>query len=339
MTNKNRQNSCDAHTISVALTGGSGFLGTAILQQLLEAGIHVKALQHYTKLPEHKNLTIITGNLSNLGALKQLVKDTQCVIHCGGAVSAKNVKDFFKINTEGTANLVRVSEEENITRFLYISSMAAREPKISPYAESKRAGEEVIQSSSLQGWDIIRPPAIYGPGDKQVLPLLSLLQYRIGVLPGGRQAKFSTIYVRDLANAICCWLYSRQTKGKLYEIDDGSKNGYTWQNLLDNAAETMNIKPYYIVPPLFLMKAAGYTLKIVSAITGKTLFLTLEKLRELSHPDWVRCDKGLIEEDINWVARTDFKTGIKKTIDWYQKKGLLRNSKLEKHNDTKISNK
>ena len=309
--------------LSVALTGGSGFLGSRILQQLLEAGIHVTALERRTKLQEHKNLTIVQGGLSDVSALRALVKGADCVIHCGGAVAAPNAAAFQAINAQGTADLINAAEHENVARFLYISSLAAREPDISPYAKSKQAGEESLKLSTIKAWDIIRPPAIYGPGDLQMLPLIKLLQKRIGILPGGRQAKVSVIYVDDLAAAVCRWLFSGATKQNIYEIDDGHENGYTWQELLGKAAKIMNVTPYYLAPPSLLMKIVGNVANVIGKLVGKTPFLTADKFREFSHLDWVRHEKR-IEKEIGWVAQTEFEQGMKQTLLWYQKEELLK---------------
>jgi len=308
--------------ITVALTGGSGFVGARILKKLLDADIHVRALQHKTKLPPHKNLKAITGGLSDKDSLAKLVEGTQCVIHCGGAVMARNKEGFVKANKDGTQNIIDAAQDANIERFLYISSLAAREPGISPYAASKRAGEDVVKSSAIKEWDIIRPPAIYGPGDQQILPLMRLLQRRVGVLPAGKLARVSVVHVDDLAGAVYCWLSSTGQTGNTYEIDDGEKAGYSWQNLLDKAAKTMNIKPCYLTPPYSLMIVGGYIAKTVCMLVGKTFFLTPDKLRELSHPDWV-CHDTDIEKKIGWTPQIGFSEGINQTISWYRQEGLL----------------
>lgn len=308
--------------LCVALTGASGFLGSCILHYFLESGVHVRALERRTKLPFHQNLTIIPGDLRDSAALARLVEGAESVIHCGGAVAARNAAGFFEANREGTRNIVQAAQGAGVARFLYISSMAAREPGLSPYAQSKLEGEQVLEGSALQ-WDIIRPPAIYGPGDRQILPLMRLLQGRVGLLPGGRNARVSVIYVNDLAEAAFCWFSSGRAGCNIYEIDDGQKNGYSWQSLLDKAAETMNIRACYVAPPRFLMMMVGYASKFLAALFGKTSFLTPDKLRELSHPDWVRKDSGRIEKDIGWSAKTDFENGIAKTLRWWRQEGLL----------------
>ena len=317
------------HPPCIALTGASGFVGTHILQQLLDNGYHVKALQHHSKISDHTNLTVIKGSLSDPSSLNMLVKNTVSIIHCGGSVASKNKEGFFEANTKGTENIVKAAQYEGVKSFLYISSLAARTPQISPYAASKLAGEKILQTSTIESWDIIRPPAVYGPGDTQILPLMQLLRNRVGILNGGRQARVSVIYAEDLARAVLCWLASDTNKrhNKVYEIDDGQENGYSWQDLLDEAASAMNIRPFYMVPPRFLLNGIGHIAKFICRINGRTPFITPEKLRELSHPDWVCRDRS-IEHSIDWRAQINFHEGITKTLHWYQEKGLLNNLNL-----------
>ena len=310
--------------VCVALTGATGFVGSYILEQLLEAGFDVKVLQHRTKFSTHENLKVISGSFDDFDSLKIFVKGATHIIHCGGAVATRKRSEFAQINTQGTNHLIKAAEQAGNPYFLYISSMAARMPELSPYAASKRAGEEILQGSQLSKWDIMRPPAIYGPGDSQLLPLIRLLKYRIALLPAGKQARASVIYVEDIARAVHSWLLSKgnNMKNSIYEIDDSQKDGYAWQSLLEKTAKIMDIKPHYMKPPGFLMMAVGYIVKIGSQITRKAPFLTPDKLRELAHPDWVRQNEGF-EEAFNWRPQVTFEEGITNTLSWYKQKGML----------------
>lgn len=312
----------------IALTGASGFVGSCLLQLLLKAGFRVRALQHSSALTPHKNLEVIQGGLLDADALDQLVQGVDCVIHCGGIVAARRKKHFFQINVNGTKHIVRAAQHANITKFLYISSLSTRQPDISTYARSKYEGELVVQQSKLQAWDIIRPPAVYGPGDKNLLPLLKLLKQRVGLLLGGKEARVSVIYVEDLAQAIMQWVLSSKTHQTVYEIDDGTETGYSWGDLLENASKLMGIKPYYFTPPVFLKMLVGYIVKYSCLFIGVTPFLTADKIRELSYPDWV-CNNRRFEQDVNWKAKVKFQAGILKTLSWCNETGLLTNTVSE----------
>lgn len=311
----------------VALTGGSGFVGSRILQHSLDQGLHVRALQHSTPLPEHENLTVISGGLSDQAALVSLVEGADYVVHCGGSVAQNKKADFFKINEQGTRNIVKAAEDGGVKKLLYISSMAAREPQISSYAASKYAGEIAVQESGLQ-WDIIRPPAVYGPGDQQLLPLMWCLKHRVGVLMGAKKARVSVIYVDDLAGAVGRWLDTASSKQRVYELGDGQEDGYTWRMLLEQAADVMSTGPTYVSPHLLFTRAISYIIKFAGLLSGVTPFLTPDKIREVSHLDWV-CHDTRIETDLDWTPKVNFRDGIERTLRWYKEENLLRNLNLK----------
>jgi len=275
--------------VCVALTGGSGFVGSRILQHSLDQGLHVRALQHSTPLPEHENLTVISGGLSDQAALASLVEGADYVVHCGGSVAQNKKADFFKIN--------------------------------------EYAGEVAVQESGLQ-WDIIRPPAVYGPGDQQLLPLMWCLKHRVGVLMGTKQARVSVIYVDDLAGAVGRWLDTASSKQRVYELGDGQEDGYTWRMLLEQAADVMGTIPIYVNPPLLFTRAISYIIKFAGLLSGVTPFLTPDKIREVSHLDWV-CHDTRIETDLDWTPKVNFRDGIERTLRWYKEENLLRNLNLK----------
>jgi len=306
----------------IALTGASGFVGKAVIQELAGQNIAVRALRHTAPLPASDLITEIPGSLDDPGSLKELVKGAECVVHIGGLVAARRDSDFYKVNQDGTENLIKAAETNKAKRFLYISSLAAREPQLSAYAASKLAGEDVLKESNLNSWDIIRPPAVYGPGDQQLLPLMALLKKRIGVLAGGAAARVSVIYVQDLARAIAAWVQSGAAHNQTYEIDDGKEGGYSWRELLSTAGDVMNINPVFITPPRIALTAAGYILEKSARSFGKSAFLSRGKVRELTHPDWVAGGRNL-SQDVDWRPETDFASGIQTTLAWYKQEGLI----------------
>jgi nucleoside-diphosphate-sugar epimerase len=316
----------DHSSPTVALTGGSGFLGHHILKKLLTHGFHVQALQNKTLLSPHNNLTPVSGSLNDQDALRQLVHGAHIVIHCGGTVAQKKDQGFFKINKAGTENLITACQQSDVQKFLYISSLSAREAHLSPYATSKLNGENALQQSQITSWDIIRPPGIYGPGDKQMLPLIKLLKKNIAFLLAKPNARVSMIYCDDLAEAILQWALSDKAYQTIYEIGDPQKNGHSWVDLLTVISNTIHTdnpkKPYYIpIPPQLSLFIATITQFLVR-LSGRTPFLTPNKIRELMHPDWT-CHDRQIEKNIDWTPKTDFKEGMEKTIAWYKQQKWL----------------
>ncbi|MEJ2201872.1 MAG: NAD-dependent epimerase/dehydratase family protein, partial [Desulfuromonadaceae bacterium] len=165
----------------VAVTGGTGFIGRALIHRLLQAGFQVKALRRSTSrsLPvQSQGLTWIEGDLQTVSSLQQLVADAATIIHCAGSVRGKDDADFAVANIQGVAALVQAARaSQTRPRFLLLSSLAAKVPEISCYAASKRGGEEILRVEAGDlNWTIMRPPAVYGPGDRELLPLLQWMR-------------------------------------------------------------------------------------------------------------------------------------------------------------------
>lgn len=303
----------------VALTGGAGFVGSHILKMLLSQGYCVTALQNRQALPLHSNLQIVCGSLTDQNVVSRLVKDSEAVIHCGGLVSAQRDADFFVVNEQGTKNIVEAAETAGVQRFLLISSLAARGPaELSAYSASKQAGEIVLSEVQTNiGWDILRPPAVYGPGDLQILMLLRVLKAGIGMLIAGSDARASLIHVDDLATATLSWLESGQAYRQIFEIDDGTREGYSWREILACAADLLGVKPFYIVPPQFLMQSVAFMARVAGA-----KFLSPGKIRELRFADWV-CRDNLFQDSTVWRPHIGLEMGLTETLAWYKQQGLI----------------
>jgi len=149
--------------MKVAVTGGAGFIGKALLKALAEAGYQVKALENRTPVLQHQNITPVKGSLRDADALQTLIKGCDAVIHAAGLVAARRSRQFYDVNTEGTRRLAQIATYNNCGRFLLVSSLSAREEKLSHYGNSKQLAEDVLGEFSDMGWDAIRPPAV-APG-------------------------------------------------------------------------------------------------------------------------------------------------------------------------------
>lgn len=286
----------------VAVTGATGFIGQALLDTLLERGWRVRALTRRFFSVEQENLEWIQGNLDDHGSLQELVAGTFAVIHCAGAVRGSSLESFLHHNVVGTDNLLRaILEQKTKPRFLFISSLAARESTLSWYAASKFKAEKLIDEYS-EGipCTIFRPAAVYGPGDKELKPLFEAT--RFGVLPaiGHLTNRFGLLHVNDLVAAIHCWLSSDKPIRGIFEIDDGTPGGYTYQ-LVASIAQDILRKPVRCVwLPDGLIRLAANVNLWVSKLLGYSPMLTPGKVNELQHADWV-CDIAPLKRDlVSW---------------------------------------
>ncbi len=298
----------------VAVTGATGFIGNHIIAALTGAGCHVKALSRNQR-PSTEFVEWITGDLEDRQALAKLVNGTDVVIHCAGLVRGNSYEVFARTNVTGTENLIDIVEQqERAPRFVLISSLAAREPHLSWYAMSKYQAEQVLATrKSRLNWSIIRPTAVYGPGDKELTPLFKAT--KLGLLPitGAADSKFGLIYVTDLANAIFLCCTSLNVNRKIYELDDGTPGGYDREKIKELAEQIWGHKVRIISAPTALVNGIARINLLLSGVFGYLPMLIPGKVRELNHHDWV-CNNAHFVKDTGWQPKTLLKEGLEKAI-------------------------
>ena len=310
---------------SIALTGATGFVGGHILRQLAGAGWTVRALTRRKDGLAGVGASVVpvVGTLDSPAALAELVEGADAVVHCAGLVAARRRRDFHTVNTQGTESLVRAAAGGNREpRFILISSLAAREPALSAYAASKRAAEEVLgRRGEGLAWQVLRPPAVYGPGDRATFDLFRQFSKGLAVLPrsGGR---FSMIYVEDLAAAVVALLSAGKLRPQVLELDDGRPGGYGWNDLLGIAESQLGHKIRTIAVPQPVQRLVAAASGLAALVTGGVPFLSQGKVSEIAHPDWV-CHGPLLGEVVSWRPTTRFDEGFPRTLAWYKAAGWL----------------
>jgi nucleoside-diphosphate-sugar epimerase len=293
----------------VALTGGTGFVGSNILTCLLDVGYHVRVLARNPQpsLPLSAQIEVIHGDLQDLAALKKLISGCHSVVHCAGRVRGKQYAEFEADNSLATENLYRLAAQEtSLSSFIYISSLAARHPHLSAYAKSKQSAEETLKNQT--NWIIIRPPALYGPNDTELRPLFDSLKKGINIIPCNKENRFSLLHVSDLSQIILLALNNRLEFNRIYEPDDGKNNGYDWSEINAIAAQVFQRKIYTITIPKMLLKSLAHLNVLFSDLRRKSPMLSTDKVNELCFPNWV-ADPDLSVPD--WQAMTDFEQGLK----------------------------
>jgi nucleoside-diphosphate-sugar epimerase len=303
---------------TIALTGATGFIGGVLARRLETIGWQIRALIRPASLGARYTGTAtqwIEGDLEDLDSLRRLVSGVYAVVHCAGAVRGASQAQFDDVNVDGVARLVQASSKQHrVPRFLLISSLAAREPHLSPYAASKRQGEDTLAATANDmNWAVLRPPAVYGPGDKELLPLFRWIGRGIAPILGSRSARFSLLYVEDLAEAVVQWLNSETNERRAFELHDGHPNGYAWHDVVDTVARLYDRHVIRIqVPVVILRLLAGLNLG-AAQIFGYAPMLTPGKVRELSHSNWV-CDNDALTRETGWAPRVSLVEGLQRTL-------------------------
>jgi nucleoside-diphosphate-sugar epimerase len=300
---------------TIVITGATGFIGGVLLKRLESTDWRIRALvrsESLLKRPKDIEAEWVAGDLEDMESLKRLVTGADAIVHCAGAVRGTSQEDFNRINVDGVSQLIQAAAEQNPKpRFLLISSLAAREPQLSFYAASKRNGEKVLASQSGDMfWGVFRPPAVYGPGDREMLPLFQSMFRGLAPLIGSDNNRVSLLFVEDLAEAIVSWLQNGKHSQRFYELHDGHQNGYSWQEII-GVVEHLNGKSIVRAKiPVFFVKMAASINLMAAKIFGGSPMLTPGKVRELTHPNWVADNKRL-SSDTGWVPKVLLEEGLR----------------------------
>lgn len=299
-------------TGTVAVTGATGFIGKHIVRNLLSHGFHVRALTRSALKASENKLSWVTGSLEDKRSLKELVSGVESIVHCAGQVRGHAEEIFFNCNVTGSLNLMQAAREGGACkRFLFMSSLAARHPELSWYANSKFIAEQQLTSiSSGISLGIFRPTAVYGPGDKELKPLFSWLLR--GVLPrlGAPEAQLSFIHVDDLAEAVSQWLLTEMPQSDTYELCDGAAEGYNWTRLQQIGTSVRKGPVRSVGIPLPLLNTLADISMLLNRLARKEPMLTHSKIRELTHSDWSASNKSLSEK-INWFPKISLERALR----------------------------
>jgi nucleoside-diphosphate-sugar epimerase len=303
--------------MKIALTGATGFLGGPVMRSLLLADHELSVLaRNPAGLQLPRSVEVVQGDIADKQALTELVSNADGVVHMAGAIAAHSEADYFKVNFVGTRNVFEAAMAAGVKRFIYVSSLAARMPNISPYAASKRAAEDFLTSvkSDLE-IVILRPCAVYGPRDKATLPLLAALQKRVSFLPGLAKGRFSLLHVDDFAQVVVSSVASSDTG--LFEVDD-MDGGHSWAELASINFKNSSLPQHIAYLPKPMVWLIALFAELGPLVTGRPGLLNREKVRELYHNDWVVHGK-------NWPRSNaiGLEVGLHETLNWYRSEGLL----------------
>jgi uncharacterized protein YbjT (DUF2867 family) len=301
---------------ALAITGGTGFVGGHLLTAARAAGHPVRALTRGWR-PAEDGIEWIEGALDRPDTLAALCDHADAVIHIAGLINAPDRAGFEAVNVGGTAAVVDAARAARVRRFLHISSLAAREPELSDYGWSKARSERVVAASGLD-WTILRPPANYGPGDRETFELFRMAKRGLVALPP--KGRFSVIHVEDLCRLILSLVAAPDTIGETYEPDDGTLEGWDHRHFARTLGRVFGKRAATLAMPEMVVKGAA---RLDRLVRGAKARLTPDRARYFCHPDWVVTAEARPPETL-WKPAIRTPTGLKATALWYQEQGWLR---------------
>ena len=307
------------------ITGASGFIGRWLVPELARGGWRLRLLLRRDPVaPEWQHLRpeIVAGTLADPAALENLVEGAALVVHAGGLIKAATRREFFEVNRDGTAAIAKAARAAvPDAHFMLVSSIAAREPDLSDYAASKSAGESVVREIGGPRATILRPPAVYGPGDRESLRIFQVARHRYVPVPGPADARTAMIHVQDLARLVAALAASAPAAATLTAAD-ACPQGYRRDEIFRAAARAVgNGAPRLVRAPGPLLHAAALA-GDVSRLFGRAAMLNSQKLREIRHSDW-SVPEAEVARAPGWAPAFGLQDGFADAVAWYRRAGWL----------------
>jgi nucleoside-diphosphate-sugar epimerase len=326
--------------LKALVTGATGFIGSHLVEALLQRGVHVRCLVRPTsnlKWVKGLPVEILYGDCREKDSLGPGVQDVDLVFHLAGATQAIEAKTYFEVNALGTENLVQACLEHNtqLQKFIYLSSLAAAGPArnggkkkesdrsepVSPYGMSKWRGEELAQSQAHElPLLILRPAAVYGPRDRAFLFLFQCLANRIKPYFSSNVQRLSLCSVQDLVGAILLAAETPTKNGEIFFLSDGQD--YRIDEINDIFAQVMEVTAFRLrLPPPVLFSIAAVA-EYFSKVSGKPPLINRGRVKEMIQPNWL-CDITKARTLLGFEPHISLALGTKLTFDWYRKENWL----------------
>jgi nucleoside-diphosphate-sugar epimerase len=313
------------------VTGGTGFIGTHLLERFSTLGEKVRALvRRRVSLPQ--GVESVHGDLAEGAGLEEALHGADLVIHLAGVTKALRERDYYTGNVQATRNLARAAARRGV-RFLHVSSLAAIGPAldgtpvredapphpVSSYGRSKLESERAVREC-VPDAVIVRPAVVYGPRDTDVFELLKSISRGVVLEIAGGERFFSAIYVKDLVDGILAAIRSPRAAGRDYFMAHAKP--LSWGELSAAAARIMARRPRVLRIPIPLAKAVGACAEVAARVTRKPGIISRDKIIEAQCRYWV-CDVSRAAADLGFHASTCIDSGLAETLSWYREAGWL----------------
>lgn len=334
---------------NVLVTGGAGFIGSHLVEQLLKQGRNVRVLAlpkplssievDNLKIIKSKEAEIVYGDLRDKNSLESASEGIESVFHLGGISRPMRIlkKDYYDNGVLGTQNLLEVAKEAGVKKFIHVSSVSVlgvspdghplKESEFqnedSDYGSSKREGERIVLEYYRKykfPVVVIRPCLVYGPRCMVRLIMFKFVKWRLFPLFNGGEAKMEFCYVDNVVRSLLLAEKENEVIGEVFNITDGQS--YSLKMVLETIAKELKVNPPFINIPVWAGKVAGRISEFVSAVVG------VYPPFSATAAEWMSKDTNVYDcrkakEILGYRPRISLEVGIKRTVEWYRERGLL----------------
>jgi nucleoside-diphosphate-sugar epimerase len=276
----------------------------------------------------------VIGDLDTPAACARLVESADVVFHVAGLVAARSSAEFFGVNRDGTARLVAAARAAGVARFVYVSSLAVTGPSargvpldetgapgpVTPYGRSKAAGEDVVRAGGVP-FTIVRPPAVYGPRDRELLRVFRMARSGWAPLLGDGRQELSLVHAADLAEALVAAAGSAATLGRTYHA--AHTESLTQRAFVEAIGRAVGRRVRIVPLPPACVRIALHVSGVAARLAGTATLLSPEKADEFLAPAWT-CTSAALARDAGWTATIALDHGLAETAAWYREAGWLR---------------
>jgi nucleoside-diphosphate-sugar epimerase len=328
--------------VKVFVTGATGFVGSHLTRALVERDDEVvclvRDLDRARQILGDAAPKLVCGNLNDRDTLRSACENADIVYHSAGLTTARSRDGFFAVNADATQRLVEAVADSapRLTRFVYISSQAAAGPSrtgqprtenetpaaVSNYGESKLAGEDRVRDSGLP-WTIVRPCAVYGPGDRAFLTVFKMV--RMGIMPvlGSARQELSLVHISDLVRSLLQILIPITVSETYFVCHPEIVTAHSLCKNIGAALSPDTPKePLVFGLPSWAVKTILTLTDTAAGLAGNSTFLSRDKGNEYLAEAWV-CSPGKLEAATGWRAETPAEEGVRDTVRWYRENGWL----------------